>query len=84
MAKNTNFGIISAEESDQITKIDNKRDINLREVDYVKGFVMFINHFECKSTNYFDENFFLYLEEVDLCKRLKKMGKKFILLKMFW
>ena len=79
LAKNTNFGIISAEESDQITKIDNKRDINLREVDYVKGFVMFINHFECKSTNYFDENFFLYLEEVDLCKRLKKMGKKIYL-----
>ena len=62
--------------SGQITKIDYKRDINLREVDCVKGFVMFINHFECKSTNYFDENFFLYLEEVDLCKRLKKMGKK--------
>ncbi len=79
LAKNTNFGIISAEESDQITEIDNKRDINLREVDYVKGFVMFINHFECKSTNYFDENFFLYLEEIDLCKRLKKMGKKIYL-----
>ena len=79
LAKNTNFGIISAVESDRITEINKKKDINLREVESVKGFVMFINNFECKSTNYFDENFFLYLEEVDLCKRLKKIGKKIYL-----
>ena len=79
LAKNTNFGIISAVETDQITAIDKKKNINLREVDSVKGFVMFINNFECRDTNYFDENFFLYLEEVDLCKRLKKKGKKIYL-----
>ena len=45
LAKNTNFGIISAEESDQITTIDKKKDISLREVDSVNVFVMFINNF---------------------------------------
>ncbi len=37
---------------------------------------MFINNQNCKKSNYFDENFFLYLEEYDLCKRLKKYNYK--------
>ena len=37
---------------------------------------MFINNYNCKSTKYFDENFFLYLEEIDLCRRLKNIGLK--------
>ena len=28
----------------------------------------------------FDENFFLYLEEIDLCKRIKKLKEKILLL----
>jgi GT2 family glycosyltransferase len=45
-------------------------------VDYVKGFAMLIN---LKSINFekiFDENFFLFLEEIDLCKRIKNNGGK--------
>ena len=34
---------------------------------------MLVNNNNCKSTNYFDEKFFLYLEEIDLCKRLKEL-----------
>ena len=78
LAKNTNFGIISAVESDQITAIDKKKNINSREVDSVKGFVMFINNFECRDSNYFDENFFLYLEEIDLCKRIRANNGKIL------
>ena len=77
--KNINFGIVSTQESNKITEIEKLKHINLREVDSVRGFVMFINNFECKDTNYFDENFFLYLEEIDLCKRLKEKGKKIYL-----
>ena len=44
---------------------------------------MFINNKNCKKSNYFDENFFLYLEEIDLCKRLKKYGYKIYKLKNF-
>ncbi len=44
------------------------------EVDYVKGFAMLINLNKFDSKNLFDENFFLFLEEIDLCKRIKNSG----------
>ena len=79
LAKGKNFGIISAIESEENTSINTTETNELKEVESVKGFVMFINNHECKETNYFDENFFLYLEEIDLCKRLRKNGKKIYL-----
>ena len=81
LSKNINFGIISAQETNDSTKIELKNNNNFKEVESVKGFVMFINNEECKETNYFDENFFLYLEEIDLCKRLREKGKKILLAK---
>ena len=42
---------------------------------------MFINNSFCKKVNYFDENFFLYLEEIDLCKRVNKIGGRIYLAK---
>jgi len=79
ISKNRKFGIISAVETDENTKIEISKKNELKEVENVKGFVMFVNNFECKFSNYFDENFFLYLEEIDLCKRLKEKGKKIYL-----
>ena len=38
----------------------------------VKGFAMFLNLSEFEEFGFFDENFFIYLEEIDLCKRLSK------------
>ncbi len=75
-SKIQDLAILSPTESPNLTKIRNKNKYNILEADYVKGFVMFINNQNCKKTNYFDENFFLYLEEIDLCKRLKKIGYK--------
>ena len=43
---------------------------------WVKGFAVFINKSQFEEIGYFDENFFLYFEEIDLCKRLIKNGKK--------
>jgi hypothetical protein len=49
------------------------------EVDYVKGFAMLINLKKITFKKIFDENFFLFLEEVDLCKRVKSnSGKIFV------
>ena len=79
ISKYKTFGIISAIESNKITKVEISKKNELKEVENVKGFVMFINNFECKFSNYFDENFFLYLEEIDLCKRLKEKNKKIYL-----
>ena len=79
LAKKKDFGIISAIETENDTRIIPSQKIKLKEVNNVRGFVMFINNYECKDTGYFDENFFLYLEEIDLCKRLKKKNKKIFL-----
>ena len=46
---------------------------NILEVENLKGFGIFFN---MKKFNkiFFDENFFLYFEEIDLCKNVKKKG----------
>jgi GT2 family glycosyltransferase len=46
------------------------------DVDYVKGFAMLINLKKVTFKKIFDENFFLFLEEIDLCKRIKNKGGK--------
>jgi GT2 family glycosyltransferase len=46
------------------------------EVDYVKGFAILINLKKINFDKIFDENFFLFLEEIDLCKRIKNAGGK--------
>jgi len=70
------LGILSTKESHEKTTILNENRENYIEVENIKGFVMLVNNFNCKDSNYFDENFFLYLEEIDLCKRLKELKQK--------
>jgi len=48
----------------------------IMEVDYVKGFAILINLKNVTFDKIFDENFFLFLEEIDLCKRIKNNGGK--------
>ena len=42
----------------------------------VKGFAMFLNLSQFKDVGFFDEDFFIYFEEIDLCTRLFKNNKK--------
>ena len=44
------------------------------EVDFVDGFAMLLNKKKFSETDYFDESFFMYLENNDLCKRVKDRG----------
>ena len=57
-------------------KIKNKKifnnEIDFLSVDAVDGFAMLINKNKFKDNIYFDENFFLYLENDDLCLKKKK------------
>ena len=51
----------------------------LTEVNSVKGFAMFLNLDKFKDVGFFDDNFFIYFEEIDLCRRLKQLNKKIYL-----
>ncbi len=54
----------------------------IKEVDFVRGFAMVLNMKKMFNI-LFDEKIFLYLEEIDLCKRVKDKGGKIILLDIF-
>ena len=58
-----------------------KNDSKVLDVDEVDGFSMLLNKSKFKNMNYFDENFFLYLENSDLCKRVKNSGGKIFIFK---
>ena len=69
-------------------KQDKKNEIreNVKENFYpqlvknVKGFAMFLNLSEFKEIGFFDENFFLYFEDIDLCRQLVNHNKKIYLI----
>ena len=61
-------GILSNEVSKKIIEVNN-----------VKGFAMFLNIHQFKEIGFFDDNFFIYFEEIDLCRRLRKLNKKIYL-----
>ena len=72
-AKENNYGFFDQE---------NKNSKNLFfEVDYVKGFSMLFDSKKLKKYKGFDENIFLYLEEIDLCKRLRENNEKIFIYK---
>ena len=61
---------LSLEDADQL------QDLSLSKVDWVVGCSMLVNLKKFKSNSIFDENFFLFFEEFDLCKHLKRNGEK--------
>ena len=63
--------------NDQMKKIDFK-DSNLKEVNNIKGFAIFFNMSKFNK-DFFDENFFLFFEEIDLCKKVRKKNGKIYL-----
>ncbi len=75
--RNENFSIASVlEDNDQ--KNYEFNGAHIKDVKFVKGFAMLLNK-EMMFENYFDENIFLYLEEIDLCLNVKKTGGRIIL-----
>ena len=64
------FAILAPKEQSEYEKISN--DNEFESVNSVKGFAMFLNLSKFQDIGYFDENFFLYFEDIDLCRRLKK------------
>lgn len=72
-----NFAIIAPSAQDEKNPKNNTNEFI--EVDSVKGFAMFLNLSEFDDIGFFDDNFFIYWEEFDLCRRLKKKNKKIFL-----
>ena len=76
--KHNDFVMLGPNQDENITNIENIELKALRsfESNSIKGYAMFLNMEKFKDIGFFDENFFLYLEEIDLCKRIKKLNKK--------
>ena len=51
-----------------------KEPNDIKEVDFITGADIFFRKSILDKIGLFDENFFMYAEEVDLCKRIKKEG----------
>jgi len=54
---------------------------NLNTVEWISGCAILVNLKKFQKRNIFDENFFLYFEEYDLCRQLLKKGEKILLSK---
>ncbi len=52
----------------------NLPEINSLKLDYIAGCAMFIHRDIFRKCGYFNELFFLYYEEIDLCMRAKERG----------
>tara|TARA_B100000768_G_C11214645_1_gene347601 strand:+ start:72 stop:905 length:834 start_codon:yes stop_codon:yes gene_type:complete len=63
--------------NDQSINSDFKEN-NIKEVNNLKGFAIFFNLSKFDN-NFFDENYFLYFEEIDLSKKVKKNNGKIYL-----
>jgi len=63
-------------EKENVSNIDSK----IEEVNYIKGFAIFFNKEKFINIGYFDENYFLYFEEIDLCKKVIKSNNKIYLI----
>lgn len=46
------------------------------EADFIKGFALLIHRAKFTKIGMFDENYFLYLEEIDLCRRFRLLNEK--------
>jgi N-acetylglucosaminyl-diphospho-decaprenol L-rhamnosyltransferase len=71
------FSILSpAIYNHQISNSEDNKKKDFIKVDFVKGFAMLLNLEKINFVKIFDENFFLFLEEIDLCKRINDGGGK--------
>jgi GT2 family glycosyltransferase len=51
---------------------------SIRSVDWVSGCCMMMSELTLKKANGFDENYFLFIEDVDLCQVIKKQGLRVV------
>ena len=69
-----NYGVFSKKNGDHDLKNINRNVDAPFKVKWIDGFAMLLNKKKLKEDAYFDENFFMYLENSDLCKRTINNG----------
>jgi len=65
-----NYGSFKENYDLKIVKNMNENNISPFKVEWVDGFAMLLNKKQLREEIYFDENFFMYLENNDLCRRV--------------
>jgi GT2 family glycosyltransferase len=81
--KNINFalaGPLQEKKEFALKHIPKNNNLEFIETDKIEGFAMFLNMEKFKKIGFFDENIFLYLEEIDLCKRVRNVGEKIFII----
>ena len=76
-----NFTLMGPYKQNKNFVLERKKAIN--EARMILGFSMLINIKNINKNNFFDENFFLYLEDIDLCRRLINNNQKIYINKSF-
>jgi len=77
------FGIIGCNNSAKIISEEKIQDNIFYNCEFVKGYFMLTNMKAIKKVKYFDDSFFMYLEEIDLCKRIREDNFKVYVLQNF-
>jgi len=78
---NSKFCLMGPYSQNRKFKLENKKKISQAKL--ILGFSMLINLNQVKKKNFFDENFFLYMEDIDLCKKLINQNKNILINKSF-
>ena len=73
LEKKINFAILGPNQNEKEFDSNNS---GIKEIKSIKGFAMFLNMEKFSKIGFFDENIFLYLEEIDLCKRIEEINEK--------
>jgi len=81
--KNINFAMAGPAQSKKefsLAPSPENKNLNFLETDKIEGFAMFLNMEKFRNIGFFDENIFLYLEEIDLCRRARNVNEKIFIL----
>tara|TARA_B100000780_G_scaffold44375_1_gene27574 strand:+ start:5463 stop:6314 length:852 start_codon:yes stop_codon:yes gene_type:complete len=81
--KNINFAMAGPAQSKKefsLVPSQENKNLNFLETDKIEGFAMFLNMEKFRNIGFFDENIFLYLEEIDLCRRARNVNEKIFIL----
>src|SRR3989338_2213286 len=61
-----------------VDEVDNGQFANIMEIDYATGACMFVKREVFEKIGFFNEKYFLYLEDMDFCVRAKRAGFKIV------